>query len=483
MRSKFEDYNFTHYEEVTAEEGLIKCYNGSYKCVSQTEALDDWLGPWISFLWFLFLCISAFSIRMIYKTFIKFRDTLTYRDSDDEYQFKEDCIYEHETALGCWKLEGKTTIKKTKIIYFVYTIPLLIAWSDLFLDIGYISSFTFNETRMISPFIEVRPGIFILMGMFDILGTFRIFLCAAMLWKFSEKLYTQDDKMLAQLEVHMEIVVVAFAFILEDFAELFVEYFCVEKYITGYDYEKETAQSFTAAVSSITLNLIALLCFVAFVMNFRKQQQAQSLGMNILSCTIPVFELTLSSLRTYRFLFQAFFWTKFRPGCVILASNSVDEVTGEPLFKAYQDTFSKECFRPLDWIMIVLMCIYIIVLIVFVVVYVTRIRPQYNLEMKNIVPDDIIGDPKKLPTEMTKLIPKPIVKTTEKAVDGTKRVVSKVIPGSKSADQTEKSGDSSPSSSASKKASKKNAKSNEIKLDYDPKDSIKRNENDQLLEK
>ena len=230
--------------------------------------MDDWLGPWISFLWFLFLCISAFSIRMIYKTFIKFRDTLTYRDSDDEYQFKgqgqifkslfeisinqsfyspevhrkwctlfdllkEDCIYEHETALGCWKLEGKTTIKKTKIIYFVYTIPLLIAWdcfqnvfpsdriamihclwlmglahglnqgfsgpglhwklkkSDLFLDIGYISSFTFNETRMISPFIEVRPGIFILMGMFDILGTFRIFLCAAMLWKFSEKLYTQ----------------------------------------------------------------------------------------------------------------------------------------------------------------------------------------------------------------------------------------------------------------------------------------------------
>ena len=50
--------------------------------------MDDWLGPWISFLWFLFLCISAFSIRMIYKTFIKFRDTLTYRDNDDEYQFK-----------------------------------------------------------------------------------------------------------------------------------------------------------------------------------------------------------------------------------------------------------------------------------------------------------------------------------------------------------------------------------------------------------
>ena len=70
--------------------------------------------------------------------------------------------------------------------------------------------------------------------------------------------------MLAQLEVHMEIVVVAFAFILEDFAELFVEYFCVEKYITGYDYEKETAQSFTAAVSSITLNLIGkVFCLVS----------------------------------------------------------------------------------------------------------------------------------------------------------------------------------------------------------------------------
>ena len=54
--------------------------------------------------------------------------------------------------------------------------------------------------------------------------------------------------------------------------------------------------------------------------------------------------------------------------------------------------------------MIVLMCLYVIVLIVFVVVYVTRIRPKYNLEMKNIVPDDIIGDPKKLPTEMFGII-------------------------------------------------------------------------------
>ena len=146
--------------------------------------------------------------------------------------------------------------------------------------------------------------------------------------------------------------------------------------------------------------------------------------------------------------------------------------------------------------MIVLMCIYVIVLIVFVVVYVTRIRPQYNLEMKNIVPDDIIGDPTKLPTEMTKLIPKPIVKTTEKAVDGTKRVVSKVIPGSKSTEMGENgSAEPSPasaSSKSSKKASQKkstNGKSingstkNDIKLDYDPKDSIKRTENDQLLDK
>ena len=40
--------------------------------------------------------------------------------------------------------------------------------------------------------------------------------------------------------------------------------------------------------------------------------------------------------------------------------------------------------------------------------------------MANIVPPNIVGDPKKLPTEMTKLIPKPIVKTTETVVDGTK---------------------------------------------------------------
>ena len=78
-----------------------------------------------------------------------------------------------------------------------------------------------------------------------------------------------DEKLLAQLETHMEMVVVAFAFILEDFGELFIEYFCVEKYITGYEYELEYAQSYMAAVSSISLNLIALLCFIGFVNRFK----------------------------------------------------------------------------------------------------------------------------------------------------------------------------------------------------------------------
>ena len=67
----------------------------------------------------------------------------------------------------------------------------------------------------------------------------------------------------------MEVVVIAFAFIMEDFAELFVEYFCVEKYLTGYEYELDYAQSYMAAVSSITLNMIAVLSFFAFVVNFR----------------------------------------------------------------------------------------------------------------------------------------------------------------------------------------------------------------------
>jgi hypothetical protein len=67
----------------------------------------------------------------------------------------------------------------------------------------------------------------------------------------------------------MEMVVCAFAFILEDFAELFIEYFCVEKYITGYQYEIEYAQSYMAAFSSIIINLICLLSFFAFISNFR----------------------------------------------------------------------------------------------------------------------------------------------------------------------------------------------------------------------
>lgn len=58
------------------------------------------------------------------------------------------------------------------------------------------------------------------------------------------------------MEVHIEVVVIAFAFIMEDFAELFIEYFCVEKYITGYAYELDYAQSYMAAISSISLNLI-----------------------------------------------------------------------------------------------------------------------------------------------------------------------------------------------------------------------------------
>ena len=71
-------------------------------------------------------------------------------------------------------------------------------------------------------------------------------------------------------------VVVAFAFILEDFGELFIEYFCVEKYITGYEYEAEYAQSYMAAVSSISLNLVALLCFIAFIKRFRSVGQRAS---------------------------------------------------------------------------------------------------------------------------------------------------------------------------------------------------------------
>ena len=67
---------------------------------------------------------------------------------------------------------------------------------------------------------------------------------------------SSEEKILARVEVHIEVVVIAFAFIMEDFAELFIEYFCVEKYITGYEYELDYAQSYMAAISSISLNLI-----------------------------------------------------------------------------------------------------------------------------------------------------------------------------------------------------------------------------------
>ena len=89
-----------------------------------------------------------------------------------------------------------------------------------------------------------------------------------LLWKFTEKLDTESGATLARIEVHMEVIVIAFAFILEDFAELFVEYFVVEKFITFYDYET-SAQSFAAGISSVTLNLIALVSFLGFVMSFR----------------------------------------------------------------------------------------------------------------------------------------------------------------------------------------------------------------------
>jgi len=252
--------------------------------------------------------------------------------------------------------------------------------------------------------------------------------------------------------------------LLKDFAELFVEYFCVEKFITGYDYEKETSQSYMAAVSSISINLICLACFIAFIINFRKQQEQQSLAMNVISFIVPFFELVLSSLRTYRFLFQAFIWTKFRPECLILATNQQDDMS-RPIYKAYQDTFSSKCFRPLDWIMVILMILYAIILIIFLFVYITRIRPQYNLEMSNLVPDNIVGDPKKIPSEMVKLVPSKVVKGTEVVTDGTKKVVSYVIPNSNK---------NSKSPSTKKKSEK---------IDYDPSDLKEKEENNSLLNK
>ena len=129
----------------------------TYSCISQTESLDDWLGPWVSFLWLVFLIASIFSVRMIYKTYVKFRDTIA-RRTGKTYEFKEDVAYETENALGCWNISEKPVEKRIKILYRIYVIPLLIAWLDLFLDIGYVSSFTTNSTRMVSPYIDVRQN-------------------------------------------------------------------------------------------------------------------------------------------------------------------------------------------------------------------------------------------------------------------------------------------------------------------------------------
>merc|ERR1719378_1168778 len=131
---------------------------------------------------------------------------------------------------------------------------------------------------------------------------------------------------------------------------------------------------------------------------------------------VPLFELVLSSLRTYRFLFQAFFWKKFRPGCVYLAAVEEDQNSGVLQYKAFQETFSKECFRPLDWIMVVLMCVYAVILIIFIVVYIVKIRPKYQLALKEMTPDNLLGDYKKLPHEMNKFIVKPVVEPVTKNV-------------------------------------------------------------------
>ena len=63
-----------------------------------------------------------------------------------------------------------------------------------------------------------------------------------------------------------------------------------------------------------------------------------------------------------------------------LAAIDTDE-NNEPLYIADQHTFSKECFRPLDWIMVILMCSYLLVLIIFIFVYIFKIRPEYELGM------------------------------------------------------------------------------------------------------
>ena len=92
---------------------------------------------------------------MIYKTYVKFRDTLTYMKGE-KLVFKEGMAYDTNKALGVWDISQKPNEKKLKILYRIYMIPLFISWLDLFLDISYVSSFTTNSTRMISPYIDVR---------------------------------------------------------------------------------------------------------------------------------------------------------------------------------------------------------------------------------------------------------------------------------------------------------------------------------------
>ena len=92
---------------------------------------------------------------MIYKTYVKFRDTLTYMKGE-KLEFKEGMAYDTNKALGVWDISQKPNEKKLKILYRIYMIPLFISWLDLFLDISYVSSFTTNSTRMISPYIDVR---------------------------------------------------------------------------------------------------------------------------------------------------------------------------------------------------------------------------------------------------------------------------------------------------------------------------------------
>jgi len=54
---------------------------------------------------------------MIYKTYVKFRDTLAKRKENGEYEFREGLAYDVTTALGVWKIEQKPVEKRIKILY------------------------------------------------------------------------------------------------------------------------------------------------------------------------------------------------------------------------------------------------------------------------------------------------------------------------------------------------------------------------------